>query len=110
MSGEAVEVQMARLEERLKVIMDELALARDSRKQQYETQEKLGRSLVSIESRIENVETSLAKATPTIDEFLIIKHKVVGAGMLGKWLWAAGGGLISLAFASRETILGWLSK
>lgn len=108
--GEAVEVQMARLEERLRVIVDDLALARDSRKQQYEIQEKLGRSLVSIENRLENVETSLARATPTIDEFLIIKHKVVGAGLLGKWLWAAGGSLIGLVFASREAILGWLSK
>lgn len=108
--GEAVEVQMARLEERLRVIVDDLALARDSRKQQYEIQEKLGRSLVSIENRLENVETSLARATPTIDEFLIIKHKVVGAGLLGKWLWAAGGMLIGLVGASREVILGWMSK
>ncbi|MNF31591.1 hypothetical protein D3C87_1866310 [compost metagenome] len=110
MGGENTEVQIARLDERLQQILREMELSRDGRKQQYEKLEQLNQSVTVLSGRVENVENSLAKTAPTIDEFLVIKHKVVGAGIMGKWLWAAGGGLISLAFASRETILGWLSK
>lgn len=108
--SESAEAQMARLDERLKSIFSELESARDGRKQQYESLEKLGRSLMTIEGRVVNVENSLAKATPTLDEFIVIKHKVIGAGILGKWLWAIGGGLLGMIFAARETIISWLSK
>lgn len=79
MGSESTDVQMARLDERLKSILIELESAKLGRKQQYEKQEEVGHSLISIESRLVNVENSLAKASPTIDEFIIIKHKVSGA-------------------------------
>lgn len=108
--SESTEAQMARLDERLKSIFAELESARDGRKQQYESLEKLGRSLLTIEGRVVNVENSLAKASPTLDEFIVIKHKVIGAGILGKWLWVAGGSLLGFIFAMRENIITWLSK
>lgn len=108
--NESPEAQMARLDERLKSIFAELQMARDGRKQQYESLEKLGRSLLTIEGRVVNVENSLAKASPTIDEFIVIKHKVIGAGILGKWLWAGGGVLLGFIFSMREHIITWLSK
>ena len=108
--SEPLEVQMARLEERLKVIFSSMEKAEHGRKQQYESLEGLRRTLQSIEGRVENVENSLAKASPTLDEFIIIKHKVIGAGMLGKWLLAGGGTILGIVFSMRESILAWLSK
>ena len=110
MGGESTEVQIARMDERISQILREMSLSGEGRKLQYEKLEDMNRQLSSIGSRVENVEASLAKAGPTIDEFLIIKHKVVGAGIAGKWAWAIGGGLLSFLFASRETITNWLSK
>lgn len=91
-------------------MLSELQQARDGRKQQYETLEAINRALLKIENRVQGVEEQLSRATPTIDEFITIKHKVVGAGLLGRWLWAAVGGLLTLIYSSRETIIGWLTK
>lgn len=110
MSGETNEVKIARMEERLESVLRELQQARDGRKQQYEALESISRALLSIENRVEAVEQSLARASPTIDEFLVIKHKVVGAGLFGKWIYAGAATLITLLATSREAIFAWLSK
>uniref|UniRef100_A0AAU6VZJ9 Tail length tape-measure protein n=1 Tax=Pseudomonas phage Arace01 TaxID=3138526 RepID=A0AAU6VZJ9_9VIRU len=108
--SESNEVQIARVDEKLKAILAELAQARDGRKQQYEKLESVGRYIQILEARIEAVEKSLAKASPTIDEFLVIKHRVTGAGLIGKWIWLAAGSLIGIVAASKTTIFEWLSK
>lgn len=110
MSGESPEVQMARLDERLQQILREMELSRDGRKQQYEKLETINQSVVLLETRVKGVEDGLNKASPTIDEFLVIKHKVVGAGILGKYAWAIGGGVLSALAFSREAIFSWFAK
>lgn len=110
MSGESPEVQMARLDERLKYIAQQLERAEQGRKLQYEFNESMNAGMQKIDSRLEGVEKSLAVQAPTIQEFITIKQKVVGAGMLGRWLWLAAGGLITLLYNSRETIIGWITK
>ena len=110
MGNDTNEVQIARLDERLKMIFDELKAAKDSRKEQYEKMEEFGKSLISIDGRVESVEKSLAGQAPTIEEFITIKHKVVGAGIAGRWLWVGGGALIGVVASSREAIFNWLSK
>ena len=110
MSGESSEVKIARMDERLNIILVELQQARDERKHQYDKLESVGRSIQATESRLESVEKSLAKATPTIDEFITIKHKVQGAGMFGKWVWMGAGALISLIVAIKTPVIAWLTK
>jgi hypothetical protein len=110
MGNESLETKLARMEERLSAMLTELESARHGRKQQYEKQEEFGRSLMTIGNRLENVENSLARASPTIEEFVVIKHKVIGAGIMGKWLWVMGGGLLGFVFSMREAIIAWLSK
>lgn len=105
-----VHVQMARLEERLKGISEGLTLDRESRKQQYETMNEISRSLSSLDNRVGVVEKGFADSAPTIEEFITIKHKVVGAGIAGKWMWAAAGVIISMIFTFRREIIAWLSK
>lgn len=110
MSGESQEVQMARIDERMKYIVQQLERAEAGRKQQYEVNESIQSSMSKIYNRLEGVEKSLAVQAPTIQEFITVKQKVVGAGLLGRWLWVAVGGLLTFVYSSRETIIGWLTK
>ena len=101
---------MARLEERLKTIMTWMSEAKEEQRGHKELLSKLDHSLSSIGTRVQGVEQSLAKASPTIDEFITIKHKVVGAGIMGKWAWAIGGGIIGILFTAREAIVSLVTK
>lgn len=106
----SAEVQIARMEERISIVLTELQQARDSRKVQYEKLENIGRSIIELDNRIEGVEKSLAGQAPTIEEFITIKHKVQGAGLMGKWVWAAAAFLIGVIVSSKTTIIAWLTK
>lgn len=105
-----VRVQMARIEERLKIVTETLIQDRESRKNQYEKTEELSLTIHELNGRIKNVEEGLAKSAPTIEEFITIKHKVVGAGVAGRWIWVAGGVLLTLLVSFRAEIFKWLSK
>ena len=110
MGQESTEVQMARLEERLKVILERLDEARNDQQASQQNIGLITQTLQSISSRVENVESSLATAKPTIEEFITIKHRVVGAGMMGKWVWAIAGGLIGMLFSARVHIMDLLKE
>lgn len=107
---EPTEAQIARLDERLSTVLNELSEARNGRKYQYEKLEEMGRTVLQISNRVESVEKSLAKASPTIDEFLTIKHKVVGAGIAGKWVWAAASAIITGLIMSRDFVMRYLGN
>lgn len=108
--SEMVEVRVARLEEQLKFLVEEAREAKASRKAQYESVEALSKAVLSLVTDVNEVKTKLAGQAPTIEEFITIKHKVVGAGKLGKWVWVTLGGLITFLFSSREAIIRWLTK
>lgn len=110
MANESVEIQIARLEERFKTILDYMKDNKGSQDLFKEWMTQTNETLIKIDNRIENVEDNLAKASPTIDEFLIIKHKVVGAGLMGKWLWLGLGGILGALMTMRESIFAWLAK
>ena len=105
MGTESPEVQMARLEERLKVILARLDEARSDQQTQQNQMGLITQTLQNMANRVENVESSLATAKPTIEEFITIKHRVVGAGMMGKWVWAIAGGLLGMLFSARVQIM-----
>lgn len=86
----AMEASVARLEERMQRIHEDNQDAKKSRKEMYGKLEEMN-------GRLHQVESALASAAPTIAEFVVIKHKISGAGMVGRWLWLAGGVLISSA-------------
>lgn len=108
MGNESLEAQLARIDERLRLVMVQNDKAEASRKEQYQFNERIERTVGDMSVKVTNVENKLATASPTIEEFITIKHKIVGAGKLGKYLWLAGGALITLAYNSREAILKWL--
>lgn len=109
MSNESIEVQLAILAERVSTVIEDNKESKITRKAQYDSIEAIRAAVGTVNNRVGNLETQMSAAKPTIEEFITIKHKVVGAGALGKWLWAAGAALLGFVAASRETIFHWFS-
>ncbi|AHB79434.1 tail length tape-measure protein [Escherichia phage vB_EcoP-ZQ2] len=107
--NESGELLLVRLEERLKTLFDNQARDRQDREKLEETLVELRDSINDIGNRLKNVEDSLAKNEPTIEEFITIKHKVVGAGIFGKWVWAGAGAIIGVLAAARREIFAWFA-
>lgn len=110
MSNGSVEVQLAVAIQRLDQVIAEQSEAKEGRKEQYKSMEAMRASVDKMGGRLENVEKQVASAQPTIEEFITIKHKVVGAGAMGRWLWIAGGILLGWAANSREAVFAWLNR
>ena len=93
----------------MKILFENRARERQDREKLEETLVELRDSINDIGNRLKNVEDSLAKNEPTIEEFITIKHKVVGAGIFGKWVWAGAGAIIGVLAAARREIFAWFA-
>lgn len=67
-------MQLVRLEERLKIIMESMTLDRNARKEQYEKMEEISEKLTVLTLRVGTVEDGFARSAPTIEEFITIYH------------------------------------
>ncbi len=102
--SESSDVRIARLEEQFRFVIEDIKESKTSRKIQYETMESMSQSLTVLMGEVADVKNKLAGQAPTIEEFITIKHKVVGAGAVGKWLWVFGGLLLGAVGWFRENI------
>lgn len=102
MSNESTEVLLARLEERL------LSQA-ETQKEVLQQMRDQATRMVAMDQRMQNVETSLTSHKPVIEDFITIKHKVVGAGQFGKWVWVVAASAVTFVLTSREKLFVWLS-
>ena len=93
----------------MKTLFENQTRDRQDREKLEETLVELWDSINDIGNRLKNVEDSLAKNEPTIEEFITIKHKVVGAGIFGKWVWAGAGAIIGVLAAARREIFAWFA-
>lgn len=93
----------------MKTLFENQTRERQDREKLEETLVELRDSINDIGNRLKNVEDSLAKNEPTIEEFITIKHKVVGAGIFGKWVWAGAGAIIGVLAATRREIFSWFA-
>lgn len=93
----------------MKTLFENQTRDRQDREKLEETLGELRDSINDIGNRLKNVEDSLAKNEPTIEEFITIKHKVVGAGIFGKWVWAGAGAIIGVLAAARREIFTWFA-
>ena len=93
----------------MKTLFENQTRDRQDREKLEETLAELRDSINDIGNRLKNVEDSLAKNEPTIEEFITIKHKVVGAGIFGKWVWAGAGAIIGVIAAARREIFAWFA-
>lgn len=106
---ESTEIQLARLDERMKMLLDRMEENHESHVKNRAWMGQVDRTLHDISSRVNSVETSLAKSAPTIEEFMIIKNKVIGAGIAGRWLWIALGASLGVLISAREYIFRFFS-
>ena len=93
----------------MKTLFENQTRDRQDREKLEETLVELRDSINDIGNRLKNVEDSLAKNEPTIEEFITIKHKVAGAGIFGKWVWAGAGAIIGVLAAARREIFAWFA-
>lgn len=83
--------------------MDE---AKVSRKETYNKIDTINSNVGLIDHRLQTLEEKFNEASPTLKEFIAMKHQVQGAGALGKVLWIIGGALVGGAAA----LVGFFSK
>lgn len=106
---EPTEIQLARLDERMRMILDRMDENHESNVVNRAWMAQVDRSLHDIGSRVTNVENTVSRNAPSLDELVAIKHKVMGAGVAGKWLWIALGATLSMIISSREHFLRFFS-
>jgi len=109
MNNSNSDVLLARLEERLKTIFESQEKEVRGRERLYDSVSSLRDSIQNMDARLKSVENSLARNEPTIEEFITIKHKVVGAGVFGRWVWVGAGALIGLIAAMKREIFAWFA-
>lgn len=109
MSTDTSDILLGRLEERLQILVKNHEKDERNQEKLEQTLTELMLSLQKMEGRLKNVEDSFAKSEPTIEEFITIKHKVAGAGVFGKWVWAAAGAIIGILAAARREIFAWFA-
>ena len=107
--ADSMEVQIARIVEGMRVIAKDLDSAAASRRAQYEKTEQIVLNMALLESRVKSMESTIASNAPTLAEFAAMKHKVQGAGIFGRWIWAAAGALIGM-LVNIKGLLPWISK
>lgn len=110
MSNESLEVQLARLDERNKMILMSMENNQRETKESREQMKEAFESLRAIDSRLERLEGSFATSQPTLDEFRRVKHTLIGAGFLGRWVWVVLTGTLGLLYTMREHIIAFVTK
>lgn len=105
----SIEVQLAILVTEMGHIKGELVDAKSARHDQWQKMQEQSSTLSKMDNRLESVEESLAKSAPTIEEFITIKHKVVGAGAIGKWIWVAATAILTMIATLAAAKTGLLS-
>lgn len=107
--SESSEVVLARLDERFRTLFENQERERADRAKLEQSLATLKESVTDMSNRLRSVEDSITKSEPTIEEFITIKHKVVGAGIFGKWVWAGAGAVIGVLAATRREIFAWFA-
>lgn len=76
---------------------EERRVSSDSRSKMYARMEEMHVNLLQMDHRLKNVEDRVSSYGPTITEYITMKERVRGAGMAGRFLWGAGGVILSVA-------------
>lgn len=104
---ESDKVALARLDERLEQQMRTLfGLVKEIQTMQSELTTKM----TKVDGRLDNVENALSRAQPTLNDYIEVKHKIVGAGKMGAMLWTGFIGVVGTAVYCKDYILAWLNR
>ena len=88
---------MELLLDRLRSIEASQSRAEVSRKEQYENIHQLVLVTSKLSDRLNALEKKFEEISPTLTEYNTMKTQAVGAGRLGRFLWAAGTVIMGLA-------------
>ncbi len=99
---ETVEVQLARLDERIKHLV------------QLQTQQNVGLTQLtdnidSVNKRMTAMEATIASAGPALTEYTAVKNQIIGAGRFGRWIWIGASFLLGLTISIKDWLLSWFS-
>jgi hypothetical protein len=81
----------------------------DSRRRLHEKVDGLEKSFWGLDSRMETMEKAVTSTSPFFTEFQAYRERVIGAGIVGRWLWWIGG-IILTAAASIAATYAWLAS
>jgi len=81
----------------------------DSRRRLHEKIDGLEKTIDNLDRRLEHVEKVMSTTNPMFTEYMAYKQRVIGAGIVGRWLWFIGGILLSAA-ASAAAVYAWLAS
>lgn len=107
--SEPIEVQLARMDERMKSILQAQQANSEAQAAQFRQLHALDNTMHSLKERVSDMEESIANAGPALAEYTMIKHKVIGAGLAGKWIWVAASFVLGAIASSKGAILSWFS-
>lgn len=79
----------------------------DSRRRLHEKVDGLEKSFWGLDSRLEVMEKAVTSTNPVFTEYMAYKQRVIGAGIVGRWLWWLGG-IVLTAAASVAGTYAWL--
>ena len=108
--SESAEVRLARLEERLNAFLNAVEDDRQDAVALRVWMREMDRKMTQVSVRLDSVGSSINAAQPTLNEFSAIKHKVEGAGVAGRWLWAAMAVIIGWVSGAREFLMDLMSR
>ncbi|WP_292235316.1 hypothetical protein [Mesorhizobium sp.] len=110
-----MDVEIARLDERLKsierMLVDIVASqkeASEGRRRGYEAQERTEREIIGINHRLTAVEKNVEAIRPTTAELERVRDRVMFAGSLGSVIWNVGKQLIGAA-AGAAAVYYWMT-
>lgn len=113
MTQQSVETQLAVLSLKMTQAIEGMLRIEKSQEELTKSQSELsfqtGQQLFQFNAKLEVMDTRLSAASPTIDEFMRLRQRIQGAGILGKWLWISVGAVIGILASARQAILGWIS-
>lgn len=81
----------------------------ESRRRMHEKLDGHEKMLWGLDHRMETMEKAVTTTSPVFTEYMALKQRAIGAGMVGRWLWWIGGLVLSAA-ASAAAVYGWLAS
>jgi hypothetical protein len=96
--------QLARIESQME---SERLNSAESRRQMHLKLDDLEKRMWNVDFRMETTEKAVNATNPFFTEYQAYRERVIGAGIVGRWLWWIGG-IILTAAASIAATYAWL--
>ena len=107
--SDANEVNLARQDERMKIIVEMLTQSRSDQKEMNSQLTQMLTTLSNIDNRVRILEESLETSQEMHREFTALKYEIAGAKRVIRWLWVSVSGLVAFGVAIKAELMKLLS-